>query len=43
MWNGKKWYKQTYLQFRNKVTNVENKLMVTRWERRRRDKLADWD
>ena len=27
----------------HRVTNVENKLMVTRWERRRRDKLADWD
>ena len=28
----KKWYKGTYLQNRNRVTNVENKLMVTRGE-----------
>ena len=26
----KKWYKWTYLQNRNKVTDLENKLMVTR-------------
>ena len=30
MWNLKKWYKWTYLQNRNRVTDVENKLMVTR-------------
>ena len=29
MWNLKKWYKWTYLQNRNRVTDVENKLMVT--------------
>ena len=28
MWNQKKWYKRTYLQNRNRVTDVENKLMV---------------
>ena len=33
MWNLKKWYKWTYLQNRNRVTDVENKLMVTRGER----------
>ena len=29
----KKWYKRTYLQNRNKVTDIENKLMVTRGEK----------
>ena len=29
MWNLKKGYKWTYLQSRNRVTDVENKLMVT--------------
>ena len=43
MWNLKKWYKWTYLQNRNRVTDVENKLMVTRAERGERDKLGDWD
>ena len=33
MWNLKKWYKGTYLQNRNTVTDVENKLMVTRRKR----------
>ena len=43
MWNLKKWYKWTYLQNRNRVTNVENKLMVTRGESGGRDKLEVWD
>ena len=30
MWNLKRWYKWTYVQNRNRVTDVENKLMVTR-------------
>ena len=30
MWNLKKWYKWTYLQNRNRLTDVENKLMVIR-------------
>ena len=30
MWNLKKEYKWTYLQNKNRVTDVENKLMVTR-------------
>ena len=42
MWNLKQWYKWTYLQNRNWVTNVENKLMVTMGEAGR-DKLGDWD
>ena len=29
MWNLKNWYKWIYLQNRNRVTDVENKLMVT--------------
>ena len=32
MWNLKKWYKWTYLQNRNRVTDVEHKLMVTKGE-----------
>ena len=30
MWNLKKWYKRTYLQDRNRVTDVENNLMDTK-------------
>ena len=29
MWNLKKWYKLTYLQNGNRVTDVENNLMFT--------------
>ena len=43
MWNLKKWYKWTYLQNRNRVTDVENKLMVTKGDRGARNKLRDWD
>ena len=32
-WNLKKWYKWTYLQNRNTVTDVENKFMITKGER----------
>ena len=32
MWNLKKWYKGTYLQNRNGLTDIENKLMVTKGE-----------
>ena len=32
MWNLKKWYKWTYLQNRNRVTDVKNKLTVNRGE-----------
>ena len=32
MWNLKKWYKRTYLQNRNRLTDMENKLMVTKGE-----------
>ena len=33
MWHLKRWYTWTYLQNRNRVTNVENKLMVTKGEK----------
>ena len=33
MLNLKKWYKWTYLQNRNSLTDIENKLMVTKRER----------
>ena len=33
MWSLKKWYKWTYLQNRNRLTDIENKLMVTKGER----------
>ena len=32
MWNLNKGYKRTYLQNRNRVTDVENKLIVTKGE-----------
>ena len=38
----KKWYKWTYLQDINRITDVENKLMVT-GGKGRKDKLGDWD
>ena len=34
MWNLKKWFKWTYLQNRNRPTDIENKLMVIKGERR---------
>ena len=44
MWNLKKGYKCTYLQNRNRVTDVENKLMVTGgMGKGMREKLEDWD
>ena len=33
MWNLKKWYKRTYLQNRNRLTDIESKLTVTKGER----------
>ena len=46
-WNLKKWYKWTYLQNGNRLTDAENKLMVTKWGRGwgrgwGRDKLGVW-
>ena len=43
MWNLEKWYWWTYLQSRNSITNVENKLMVTKGGSGRWDELGDWD
>ena len=43
MWNLKKWYKWTYLKSRNRLTDIENKLMVTKEERWGRDKFGIWD
>ena len=40
MWNLRKWYKWTYLQNSNRVTDVENKPMVTRGDRGK-DKLGE--
>ena len=37
----KKWYKCTYLQNRNRVTDVETKRVVTKGKRGRREKLED--
>ena len=38
--NKNKW---TYLQNRNRFTDIENKLMVTKGESGGRDKLGGWD
>ena len=43
MWNRKKWYKLTYLQNRNRVIGVQNKLMGSKGESGGWDKLGDWD
>ena len=48
MWNliCFKWYKWTYLQNRNKLTDIENKLMVTKGEMcvcAGKDKSKAWD
>ena len=37
MWNLKKWYKWTYLQNRTRITDIENKFMVTKGERGRKE------
>ena len=42
MWNLKRGYKWTYLQNRDRVADVENKLMVTRGYGGE-DILEDWD
>ena len=44
MWNLKKWYKWTYLQSGNRLTDIENKPRVTKGERRwGRGTLGVWD
>ena len=42
MWNLRKW-KWTYLQNRNRLTDIESKLMVTKGERGGGDKFGIWD
>ena len=39
----KKKYKWTYLQNRKRLTDIGNKFIITKEERRGRDKLGDWD
>ena len=44
MWNlNKERYKWTYLQNRNRPIDIENKFMVTKGKRERREKLGVWD
>ena len=43
MWNLEKWCWWTYLQSRNKDTDIGNKHMNTKWGKSGRDKLEDWD
>ena len=44
MWIKKNWYKWTYLQNRNRLTDIRNKLMVTRGDSGGvGDKLGVWD
>ena len=44
MWNLKKWYKRTYLQNRNRLTDIEKKLLITKGDSRMGgDKLGVWD
>ena len=38
----KKWYNWTYLQNRNSLTDIKNKLMVTKGEMRGKDKSEWW-
>ena len=37
------WYKLTYLRNRKRLTDIENKLMLTKGEKGGRDKLGVWD
>ena len=43
MWNLEKWYRWTYLQNRNRDTDVDNKLMDSKGGKDRWDELGDWD
>ena len=43
MWNLEKWYKWTYLQSRNRDTEVENKHMDTKEGKEGWDELGNWD
>ena len=41
--NLEKQYRLTYLQSRNRDTDVENKRMDTKWAKRGWNELRDWD
>ena len=43
IWHLKKWWKWTFLKNRNRLTDTENKLMVTKGGRERWDNLGVWD
>ena len=43
MWNLEKWYRWTYLQGRNRDTDVENRREDTGCRKGRWDELGDWD
>ena len=43
IWNLNECYKWTYLQNRNRLTDIENQFMATKGERKGRDKLGVWD
>ena len=43
MWNLEKWYRSSYLQSRNRNTEVENKCTDTKGERGGWEELGDWD
>ena len=43
MWNLEKWYRCSYLQRRNRDTDVENKGMDTKGEGDGWDELEEWD
>ena len=42
-WNLEKWYGWTYLQSRNRDTDIENKWMDTKGEREGWEELGAWD
>jgi len=43
MWNLQKWNRWSYLQSRNRDTDIENKHMNTKGKRKYIDELGDWD
>ena len=42
MWNLEKWHRWTYLQNRNRITDIANKPIATEWGREW-DVLGNWD
>ena len=43
MWNNRKEYKGMYIQSRDRLMDIENKLVITIGEGSGRDKLQVWD